>query len=147
MPNFDFHAKHAFLTYPQRTLSPADGLAKLATICSARWSYAVVAREQHEDGGDHLHVLICFRVSGYHGYIMSQRNNRGTHGFPFLEKVPNQERAIFRSRRRTGRRISSQHPGRPRPPRCLRLRHEGRGLRRTGGQTVQPSTSRAIEAF
>lgn len=61
MPNFDFHARNVFLTYPQCTLSPGDGLALLTSICGDRWAFAVVAREQHEDGGDHLHVLICFR--------------------------------------------------------------------------------------
>ena len=63
MPNFDFHAKHAFLTYPQCDLSARDGLALLTDLCGSRAAYIVVSHELHEDGGDHLHALIAFKVS------------------------------------------------------------------------------------
>ncbi|QCO93519.1 replication-associated protein [Gopherus associated circular DNA virus 5] len=61
MPDFDLHAKHAFLTYPQCDIPAGDVLADLATICGARWSFIAVGHELHEDGGDHLHALIAFK--------------------------------------------------------------------------------------
>lgn len=63
MPEFDFHAKHVFLTYPQCGAATADdALPILAGLGEGRVSFVVVSREQHEDGGNHLHSLICFKV-------------------------------------------------------------------------------------
>lgn len=60
---FDFHAKYAFLTYPQCNISARDALTHLSAITGERATYLVVAHELHEDGGDHLHGLIAFKVS------------------------------------------------------------------------------------
>jgi len=63
MPNFDFHAKHVFLTYPQSGAATADdALPILAGLGEGRVSFVVVSREQHQDGGNHLHSLVCFKV-------------------------------------------------------------------------------------
>lgn len=60
--SFDFHARYAFLTYPQCDISAPDGLAAISRICGARAGFIVVSHEFHEDGGDHLHALIAFKV-------------------------------------------------------------------------------------
>lgn len=59
---FDFHAKTCFLTYPQCSYEPTQCLEHLRTLLGDKPTYIVVAHELHEDGGDHLHALICFRV-------------------------------------------------------------------------------------
>lgn len=58
-PSYDFHAKHAFLTYPQCPVSKEDMLQHLLGL-RCRISFASVAHELHEDGGDHLHVFLTF---------------------------------------------------------------------------------------
>lgn len=63
---FDFHAKYVFLTYPQCDIPAAAGLASLTALTGERAAYTIVSHEFHEDGGDHLHVLIVFRV----GYLV-----------------------------------------------------------------------------
>lgn len=62
MPDFTFHAKHAFLTYPQCDIPARDALLLLTGICGARWAFISVGHEQHQDGRDHLHALIAFKV-------------------------------------------------------------------------------------
>ncbi|QDJ95247.1 replication-associated protein [Capybara virus 20_cap1_494] len=64
---FDFHAKNVFLTYPRCDIPAQHGLDYLTGLCGARAQFTCVSNEQHEDGGNHLHALICFKVR-----VMSQ---------------------------------------------------------------------------
>lgn len=61
-PRFDFHARNVYLTYPRCTISSRDALTALVSKLDGWWSFACVSHELHEDGGDHLHGLICFNV-------------------------------------------------------------------------------------
>lgn len=70
---FDFHAKNCFLTYPQCNVSLAVALEHLLSITGDKASYITVAHEKHADGGDHLHALICFKVSKVSNYEKKQR--------------------------------------------------------------------------
>lgn len=62
---FLLSAKNVFLTYPQipEETTARDGLDALLARFADRCSFAVVSREQHADGGDHLHALLSFQVS------------------------------------------------------------------------------------
>lgn len=89
---FDFHARNAFLTYPQCDISPRDALAFISEICGTRAQFTCISHEFHEDGGDHLHVLIHFKVRVASLLIISHVTNSGV---ILTAKIQNQERAIF----------------------------------------------------
>lgn len=126
--NFDFHAKHAFLTYPQCSIPAGDALADLTALTGERAAYIVVAHELHEDGGDHLHALVAFKVSAVTILVMRRISNMVA---TLTAKVQNSERTILRSTQRRTR-ISSQHPVGKEPCRGLQLCHERGRLRRVG---------------
>lgn len=78
MPPFQFHARYALLTYPQ-----CDGLDpfQVSDHLSSLGGECIVAREDHRDGGSHLHAFVdfgkpfrsrrtdVFDVGGYHPNI------------------------------------------------------------------------------
>ncbi len=57
---FDFHAKNAFLTYPQCDLSKEEAQRQLSDLFGPRLVFGCVAHEFHQDGGDHLHAFLSF---------------------------------------------------------------------------------------
>lgn len=96
---FDFHAKYVFLTYPRCEIPASDALHLLRNTCHLGWRFAVVSHELHEDDGDHLHALICFKV-----YCEFDLPPKGTLTGPLINsvcviritaKIQNQEAAIF----------------------------------------------------
>lgn len=84
---FDFHAKHALLTYAQCNRDKEELLQFLITSTGAE--YVVVGHELHEDGGDHLHAFVTFKrkfrtrdprrfdFSGFHPNIVPGRDQGG----------------------------------------------------------------------
>lgn len=81
---FCFHARYALLTYAQ-----CDGLDpfSLSDYFSSLEAECIIAREDHADGGTHLHVFAdfgkkrkfrradCFDFGGYHPNISPSRGN------------------------------------------------------------------------
>lgn len=57
MANFRLNARHFFLTYPQCTVTREQALEQLKRSILHAVTIKV-AREQHEDGSPHLHVLV-----------------------------------------------------------------------------------------
>lgn len=143
--NFDFHSKNAFLTYPQcGDITHELALPLLAGLGDGRVSYAVVALEQHEDGGNHLHALICFKVNYGIRFVLAARSHEPlllTECRDLLAKIQNQGRPIFRSGRR-GTATTPKHPVPQRHHRNLPIRYKGGELCRDGRQTGPVSTSR-----
>jgi len=80
---FKLAAKNFFLTYPKCTMSREDALACLHKRVDIE--YACIARELHEDGTPHLHVLLCckkkvssrsakyFDLAEFHGNYQAAR--------------------------------------------------------------------------
>lgn len=66
---FDFHARNVYLTYPRCPWTTRDALDALVSRLNARWSFACISHELHEDGGDHLHGVICFKVGCHAVYV------------------------------------------------------------------------------
>ncbi|AQS23366.1 Rep [Desmodium mottle virus] len=59
--SFCVKAKNIFLTYPRCALTKEETLSQLQNIhCSSNKKFIKIARELHEDGEPHLHVLIQF---------------------------------------------------------------------------------------
>lgn len=87
---FRLNAKNFFLTYPRCGESKEDLVAHLKLVFNGRWSYILVAREVHEDGGLHLHAVIsCDRrvdisdtkrldFGSFHGNYQSARSLHDT---------------------------------------------------------------------
>lgn len=82
--SFTFHAKYALLTYAQCDgLDPWDVLSHFTSLESE----CIISREDHADGGTHLHVFAdfgakrkyrradVFDVSGYHPNIIASRGS------------------------------------------------------------------------
>lgn len=59
---FDFHARNVYLTYPRCPWTTGDALDAIVSRLATRWSFACISHELHQDGGDHLHGVICFKV-------------------------------------------------------------------------------------
>lgn len=57
---FDIHAKNVYLTYPRCDLTKEDAIRQLSEAAGARLLFIAVSHELHDDGGDHLHGLLCF---------------------------------------------------------------------------------------
>lgn len=64
MPSF-YNGKRFFLTYPRCEEEPAELQSFLEQ--AAPVNYILIAREQHEDGGLHLHACVEFKTSQRHG--------------------------------------------------------------------------------
>lgn len=58
---FRVRGKQLFLTYPRCTLSPDAALAQLQSLLGNRLSEWIIARENHKDGGQHLHIFLRLR--------------------------------------------------------------------------------------
>lgn len=84
MGTFDLKTKSLFLTYSQCDKTKEDlynGLAKKLDI-----QYAIIAKEQHKESGDHLHAYVELKrqrrfrnckeldLDGFHPNITSARN-------------------------------------------------------------------------
>nr|QCC72754.1 rep protein [Circovirus sp.] len=86
MPSFTFHARYGLFTYAQcGTLDPID----VSNHFTSLGAECIVAREDHADGGTHLHVFADFErkrrfrrvdifdVGSQHPNIVPSRGNPG----------------------------------------------------------------------
>lgn len=88
---FRFTARKAFLTYPQCSLSKEEALQQLQSKHPIK-DYCI-AREQHEDGHFHLHILLhferkvnysdnsCFDIHTFHPNIQTPRSDTHVHNY------------------------------------------------------------------
>lgn len=57
--SFRLNAKYAFLTYPRCSASPQDVLDRTRKLTG--YHSSIVARELHQDGTPHIHILVAFQ--------------------------------------------------------------------------------------
>lgn len=87
MSGFRLQAKNFFLTYPQCNEPKEIALEAILQHFEDDINYCVVAHENHQDGTDHLHVVLSLKtklrvssptwfdfVTGKHGNYQTQRN-------------------------------------------------------------------------
>ena len=85
--SFRFSAASLFATFPQCTLPKEQAMENLLDKWLADIAFAIVAHEKHENGDDHLHVLVKFKstrsfrredfadfIAGQHGNYQPARN-------------------------------------------------------------------------
>lgn len=62
---FELNAKNFFLTYPRCPITPDDALEHIRSLpcVGIRPFHHCIARERHQDGSYHLHVILSFRRS------------------------------------------------------------------------------------
>lgn len=88
MSNFRLNSRNFFLTYPQCGEDKSTLLTFLKSIFK-HWTYICVSREVHQDGGLHLHALICcskktdirgprLDFQGFHGNYQAARDVNAT---------------------------------------------------------------------
>ncbi|ADG36411.1 replication-associated protein [Soybean mild mottle virus] len=86
---FCVKAKNIFLTYPRCSLTKEEALSQLQSIqCPSNKKFIKIARELHENGEPHLHVLIQFEgkcqiTNERHFDLTSPR--RSTHFHPNIQ--------------------------------------------------------------
>jgi len=96
--NFRFSAKNIFLTYPRCDVDKEDALAHFNQLFPDNEFKYTISREQHQDGGYHLHVLLSFSnklnirnashfdLSGFHPNIQPVRSLRNVDKYTKKDK-------------------------------------------------------------
>ncbi|QGA69867.1 replication associated protein [Ocimum mosaic virus] len=88
---FKIQAKNYFLTYPKCSLSKEEALTQIRAIeTHTNKKFIEIARELHEDGQPHLHILIQFEgkfTCTNNRFFDLQATTRGTHYHPNIQGV------------------------------------------------------------
>lgn len=110
---FQLHAKNFFLTYPRCLLEKKDVQEFLLSLVGC--DYMLIARELHQDGTPHIHVLLTlkkklnvrsttyFDIAGYHGNyqvardsddVITYLNKSDTNPLQYGEYIGNSQSAV-----------------------------------------------------
>lgn len=87
--SFRLSGKRFFITYPQNDMEKGEALQRLKKYFGDKYAGAVVAREHHKDGANHLHIVVLLSrkhditradgldvIGGKHGNYQTVRNLR-----------------------------------------------------------------------